>query len=90
MSQVLITEAMLDEAAAALKPHRVQRGKCTCGATMPVARHHAEVVADAIAPALVAEIMTLLTAVTAADTAAATSALNAPAERSAEDTVTAA
>lgn len=59
----LITDDMLDDAARALKGHRVRRGRCSCGSTTSVDRHMAEVVADAVAPTLVAEMMELLTQV---------------------------
>lgn len=56
----LITDAMLDDAAQALKGHRVRRGRCSCGATTPVERHMAEVVAGSVTPPIVAEVMDLL------------------------------
>lgn len=60
MSQLLITDTMLDDAAAALKAHRRTKRGCSCGSTTDVHRHQAEVMADAIAPPLVAEMMDLL------------------------------
>jgi hypothetical protein len=66
VSQLLITDAMLDDAAQALKEHRRTKRGCSCGSTTTdVKRHQAEVVADAIAPPLVAEMMDLLAEVRA-------------------------
>lgn len=61
MSQLLITDDMLDDVATALGRHRkVRKNRCSCGSETPVDRHLAEVMADIVAPVLVAEMMDLL------------------------------
>lgn len=61
VSQLLITDAMLDDVAMVLAQHRkVRKNRCSCGSETPGDRHLAEVMADVIAPVLVAEMMDML------------------------------